>query len=49
MYKIHDSWKRLFNYYDIDIDKIYENCEIYPPKELVFRVFEMDVNIYIIL
>jgi uracil-DNA glycosylase len=46
MYKIHDSWKKLFNYYDIgiDIDKMYENGEVYPPKELVFRVFEMDVK-----
>jgi uracil-DNA glycosylase len=44
MYAIHDSWTKLFDQYDIDIDEIYEIGEVYPPKELVFRVFEMDVN-----
>ena len=44
MYDIHVSWKELFDQYDIDIDKIYEIGEVYPPKELVFRVFEMDVK-----
>jgi len=44
MYAIHDSWKKLFDKYDINIDEIYEIGEVYPPKELVFRVFEMDVN-----
>jgi uracil-DNA glycosylase len=44
MYAIHDSWKKLFDKYDINIDEIYEIGEVYPPKELVFRVFEMDVK-----
>ena len=44
MYAIHDSWTKLFDQYDIDIDEIYEIGEVYPPKELVFRVFEMDVK-----
>ena len=44
MYVIHESWKTLFDKYDIDIDEIYETGEVYPPKEFVFRVFEMDVK-----
>jgi len=44
MYAIHDSWKTIFNKYDFDLDKIYEDGEVYPPKHLVFRVFEMDVK-----
>jgi uracil-DNA glycosylase len=44
MYEIHDSWKKLFNKYDINIDEIYETGEVYPPKEMVFRVFQMDVK-----
>jgi uracil-DNA glycosylase len=44
MYDIHYSWKTLFDKYDIDIDEIYKTGEIYPPKEFVFRVFEMDVK-----
>ena len=44
MYEIHDSWKNLFNQYPINIDEIYEIGEVYPPKELVFRIFQMDVK-----
>jgi uracil-DNA glycosylase len=44
MYEIHDSWKNLFNQYDINIDDIYEIGEVYPPRELIFRVFQMDVK-----
>lgn len=44
MYAIHDSWKTIFNKYDFDLDEIYEAGEVYPPKHLVFRVFEMDVK-----
>jgi len=44
MYEIHNSWKKLFNNYDIDIDEIYEIGEVYPPKALVFKVFQMDVK-----
>lgn len=38
---MHPSWKPLFN--EINIDPLYDN-EVYPPKELVFKVFEMDVT-----
>ena len=41
--EIHDSWKPLFKY-DFDIDEIYGSGEVYPPKECIFRVFEMDVK-----
>jgi uracil-DNA glycosylase len=44
MYEIHDSWKNLFNQYDINIDEIYEIGEVYPPKDMVFKVFQMDVK-----
>jgi uracil-DNA glycosylase len=44
MYEIHNSWKKLFNNYDINIDQIYEIGEVYPPKEMVFKVFQMDVK-----
>lgn len=44
MYGIHDSWKNLFNQYDINIDDIYEIGEVYPPKTMVFKVFQMDVK-----
>ena len=44
---IHESWKPLFDEYinDINLDKIYNTTDIiYPPKEKVFKVFEMDVK-----
>lgn len=44
MYEIHSSWSNLFNKHNINLDKIYEIGEVYPPKELVFRVFQMDVK-----
>jgi uracil-DNA glycosylase len=44
MYEIHNSWENLFDQYKINIDEIYEMGEVYPPKELVFRVFQMDVK-----
>ena len=44
MYGIHDSWKNLFNQYNINIDEIYEIGEVYPPKDMVFKVFKMDVK-----
>lgn len=44
MHSIHKSWTKLFNQYKIDIDEICAEGEVYPPKELVFRVFEMDVK-----
>lgn len=44
MYEIHDSWTNLFNRYEIDVDEIYGMGEVYPPKECIFKVFEMDVK-----
>jgi len=43
---IHNSWKSLFHQYKFDIDEIYADKHdiMYPPKDQVFRVFEMDVN-----
>jgi len=43
MHRIHDSWKKLFDQYEFELDSIYSS-EVYPPKELVFRVFEMNVK-----
>jgi uracil-DNA glycosylase len=45
MYGIHYTWEKLFNQYDINLDEIYEIGEVYPAKELVFRVFQMDVKV----
>ena len=39
---IHSSWLPLFKKYNIIINNI-NNNNIYPPKEQIFRVFEMDV------
>jgi uracil-DNA glycosylase len=44
MQSIHKSWTKLFEKYDFDIDSIYSEGEVYPPRELVFRVFQMDVK-----
>jgi len=46
MEKIHISWKKLFDNYGINLDNLYNNEYeiIYPPKESIFRVFEMDVS-----
>jgi len=43
---IHYSWKELFDNYEFDIDSIYGSNirEVYPPKEMLFKVFEMDVK-----
>jgi len=42
---IHPSWYPLFSEYDFDLDEIYNpNLIVYPPRNLVFRVFEMDVQ-----
>jgi uracil-DNA glycosylase len=41
----HESWKPLFDKFNISIDEIYSCSEvIYPMKEQLFRVFEMDVR-----
>ncbi len=52
---IHESWKLLFNKWKDEIVKIFELMDmlpgnIYPPKNQIFRVFEMpieDINIFI--
>jgi uracil-DNA glycosylase len=45
MYEIHDSWLPIFSKYSFsNLNTIYENNEVYPSRELVFRVFEMDVK-----
>ena len=41
---MHDSWKPLFNKYAFNMEKIYETATVYPPKEMVFKVFEMSVH-----
>lgn len=46
---IHSSWNPLFERWKDKIDKILEECyeypsPIYPPREQVFRVFEMSVD-----
>jgi uracil-DNA glycosylase len=42
---MHKSWKSLFNKFNISIDEIYSCSEpVYPKKEDLFRVFEMDVR-----
>jgi uracil-DNA glycosylase len=45
MNNIHESWNTLFNNYKFDLDEIY-NLEdtVYPSREDIFKVFEMDVN-----
>jgi uracil-DNA glycosylase len=42
MDKIHSSWKPLFDKFTIDID--IDNADVFPPKEFILRVFEMDVS-----
>jgi len=44
MENIHESWKGLFDQYDIDLDEIYREGTVYPAKENVFRVFSMPVE-----
>lgn len=41
----HQSWHPLFEQYIFNIDEYYsENEEVYPKKENLFKVFEMDVR-----
>ena len=40
---IDKSWKPLFDQYDFDLDDIYEGI-VYPPKNQVFRVFQLPVQ-----
>jgi uracil-DNA glycosylase len=47
----HESWKPLFDKLDVNIDHLYSSTDIiYPQKNDVFRVFEMDVqNVKVLL
>ncbi len=41
----HESWEPLFSQYNFDIDELYAGPDIvYPKREHLFRVFEMDVK-----
>jgi uracil-DNA glycosylase len=41
----HESWEPLFSQYDFDIHELYAGPDVvYPKKEHLFRVFEMDVK-----
>lgn len=45
MENIHASWYKLFNQYEFDLDELYNSGDIvYPKREHIFRVFEMDIN-----
>jgi uracil-DNA glycosylase len=45
MYTYHESWSPLFENFYFNLDMIYsEKEEVYPKKEHLFRVFEMDVR-----
>jgi uracil-DNA glycosylase len=44
MTSFHESWFPLFEKYEFDLDSIYANNVVYPPRECVFRVFEQDVK-----
>ena len=43
----HKSWKKLFKKYDFNLENLYEENggkTIYPPKDKLFRVFELPVE-----
>ena len=45
MENIHSSWQPLFDQFKFNIDILYNNNDIiYPSKEFIFRVFEIDVK-----
>uniref|UniRef100_A0A6C0HDW3 Uracil-DNA glycosylase-like domain-containing protein n=1 Tax=viral metagenome TaxID=1070528 RepID=A0A6C0HDW3_9ZZZZ len=45
MTNIHESWKPLFEQYEFDLEELYNTGDtVYPPKECIFKVFEMDVK-----
>lgn len=41
---MHESWKPLFEQYEFNLKKLYKNKNVYPPKELLFNVFSMDIK-----
>lgn len=40
---IHKSWKPIFEQYDFDLNDIYDG-EVYPPRNDLFRVFQLPVE-----
>lgn len=44
MESIHKSWMAIFDKYEFDLESIYGEGEVYPPKSFVFRVFQKDVK-----
>jgi len=44
--KIHKSWKKIFDKYDFNLDELYNSGKdiVYPPRELIFRVFSMNIK-----
>jgi len=45
MATFHPSWQPLFDQYGFDVDSLYDAVlDVYPPKEHLFRVFEMNVK-----
>ena len=45
MQNIHSSWNELFDQYDFNLENLYSKDEvIYPKREDLFKVFEMDVR-----
>ena len=45
MNNIHQSWYPLFNKHSFDLDKLYNSENIiYPSREEIFKVFELDVH-----
>ena len=40
---MHISWKPLFDQYKFNLSELYEK-QVYPPQELVFRIFDLDVQ-----
>ena len=44
-FSYHESWNELFDDYNFNIDSFYSSKNtIYPKKEDIFKVFQMDVN-----
>ena len=48
MENINESWRHIFDKHHINLDELYINDKnnevIYPPKDLVYKVFSMDVK-----
>ena len=42
--KIHKSWKKLFDRYDFNLDKLYNSDDVVYPREQIFKVFEMNIK-----